>query len=48
MSELLIPFAIRKPTLWRQKDEDQNEHAKDVPLPGIPWIRPEKSLLNDI
>lgn len=37
-----LPFATFKPAFWRQKDENQNDNAEDVPLPTAPGVIPKK------
>jgi hypothetical protein len=38
-------FAARKPAFWCQKNEYQNDHTKEIPLPRVPRVIPEKDLL---
>ena len=42
------PFAICKPALGRQKDENENNNAQDVPLPGVSGVIPKKHLLEQV
>jgi len=42
------PFAIFKPTLWRQKDENQNDNAQHIPLPGVSGVIPKKQFFQQI
>ena len=39
-----LSFATCKPRLWRQKNKNQDQHAKQIPLPGVPGVIPEKDL----
>jgi hypothetical protein len=45
MHHTLGPFATRKPAFWCQKDEDQNDHTQEIPLPGVSCVIPEEDLL---
>lgn len=38
------PFAVFKPAFWRQKDENENNNAQDIPLPGVSGVIPKKQL----
>jgi hypothetical protein len=42
------PFAVFKPTLRRQKDENQNDNTQYIPLPGISGVIPKKQLLQQV
>jgi hypothetical protein len=39
------PFATRKPAFWCQKNEYQNDHTQEIPLPGVSRVIPEEDLL---
>lgn len=41
---MLGPFATQKPAFRCQKNEDQNDHTKEIPLPGIARVIPEEDL----
>lgn len=38
-------FATGKPAFWCQKDKDQTDHTKKIPLPGVTRVIPEEYLL---
>jgi len=38
------PFAVFKPAFRCQKDENQNNNAQDIPLPGVSGVIPKKQL----
>jgi hypothetical protein len=39
-------FAIGKPAFWGQKNKDENEDAKNVPLPRVSGIGPKEGVLD--
>ena len=39
------PFATGKPAFWCQKDKDQTDYTKKIPLPGVTRVIPEEYLL---
>src|ERR1700687_321036 len=41
-------FAANEPGFWAQEDKHQDQDTKDIPLPRIPGVRPQKRLLNNI
>src|SRR5438105_2571902 len=38
-------FAVYEPTLRGQKDKNENQNTKNVPLPCIPCVRPKEEIL---
>jgi hypothetical protein len=44
MQEPAVPFAVIKPTFWRQKDENQYDNAERIPLPGVSGVIPKEQL----
>jgi hypothetical protein len=38
-------FATGKPAFWCQKDKDQTDYTKKIPLPGVTRVIPEEYLL---
>jgi hypothetical protein len=38
-------FAACKPAFWCQKNENQNNHTQEIPLPRVSRVIPEKDLL---
>src|SRR5690242_9089491 len=45
MHRISRPFAPRKPSLRRKKNEDQNDYTQKIPLPGVSRVVPEEDLL---
>src|ERR1043165_9598819 len=45
MHRISRPFARSKPTFRCQKNEDQDDHAQQIPLPGVSRVVPEEDLL---
>lgn len=43
-----VPFAIFKPALRRQKDENQDNNAQYVPLPRVSGVIPEKQFFQKV
>lgn len=41
-------FAVLKPAFRRQKDENQNDDAQYVPLPGVSGVIPKKQFFEQI
>src|SRR5262252_8892504 len=46
MSSTTLPFAVCKPCFGGQEDERKDKNAKDIPLPCIPFVRPEERLFD--
>jgi hypothetical protein len=45
MHHISRPFATVEPAFRRQKNENQNDYTKKIPLPGVSCVIPEEDLL---